>query len=178
MWRECRRQRHAFGCMFGSMLEELHMSRSREGGKCPRRGLKKTGDRAWTECRGWGASVRADCEVMRSRGAQAQRAARQRGSGAGVVTVTVSLAPVFQKPKYRAFRASLFAALGLWGIAPAFHSYLLHGAERAVRRAFAHDLAMGAIYLVRARAPASCRCSRWSHLQDGNAMGLAMVNLL
>lgn len=68
---------------------------------------------------------------------------------AGVVTVTVSLAPVFQNPRFRAFRASLFAALGLWGIAPALHGFLLHSGVAAVRRAFVHDLAMGAIYLVR-----------------------------
>jgi len=42
-----------------------------------------------------------------------------------------------------------------------------------VRRAFAHDLAMGAIYLVRARAPAaSRRCSCGSHSRAGNAIGL------
>ena len=108
-----------------------------------------------------------------ARGVARERARRLRGAGAGVVTVTVSLAPVFQTPRFRAFRASLFAALGLWGIAPAFHSFLLHGAERAVRRAFAHDLAMGAIYLVRARAPAaSRRCSCGSHSRAGNAIGL------
>ncbi len=67
--------------------------------------------------------------------------------------MTVSLAPVFQDPRFRAFRASLFAALGLWGIAPALHGFLLHRGVAAVRRAFVHDLAMGAIYLVR-RPPA------------------------
>lgn len=71
-----------------------------------------------------------------------------RGRGAGVVTVTVSLAPVFQRPRFRAFRASLFAALGLWGIAPAFHGFLLHRGVEAVQRSFAHDLVMGGIYLV------------------------------
>lgn len=67
--------------------------------------------------------------------------------------MTVSLAPVFQQPRFRAFRASLFAALGLWGIAPAFHGFLLHRGVEAVQRAFAHDLVMGAIYLVRSARP-------------------------
>ena len=76
-----------------------------------------------------------------------------------MVTVTVSLAPVFQNPRFRAFRASLFAALGLWGIAPALHGFLLHSGVTAVRRAFVHDLAMGAIYLVR-RPPATAFACR------------------
>ncbi|KAK9837509.1 hypothetical protein WJX81_007514 [Elliptochloris bilobata] len=79
----------------------------------------------------------------------------------GVVTVTVSLAPVFQQPRFRAFRASLFAALGLWGIAPAFHGFVLHSGVAAVRRAFAHDLAMGAIYLVGAATYALRMPERW-----------------
>ena len=86
----------------------------------------------------------------------------------GVVTVTVSLAPVFQNPRFRAFRASLFAALGLWGIAPALHGFLLHSGVTAVRRAFVHDLVMGAIYLVR------CPPVRRPHVCSPGVMQLMM----
>ena len=86
------------------------------------------------------------------------RADALRARAAGVVTVTVSLAPVFQHPRFRAFRASLFAALGLWGIAPALHGFLLHRGVAAVRRAFVHDLAMGAIYLARCPSRTAFEC--------------------
>lgn len=60
----------------------------------------------------------------------------------------MTLLPFFQTVRFRAFRATLFAALGLWGIAPSVHMLLLHGSEPAVQTAFWHNLTMGAIYLV------------------------------
>lgn len=93
-----------------------------------------------------------------------------------MVTVTVSLAPVFQRPRFRAFRASLFAALGLWGIAPAFHGFLLHRGVEAVQRSFAHDLVMGGIYLVLPHVirPLSCTPRRRPVRQGaGRAAGFA-----
>ena len=67
---------------------------------------------------------------------------------AGFATVCVSLLPFFQTRRFRAFRASLFAALGLWGIAPGLHAFLLYMDVPHVQRAFQLDLLMGAIYLV------------------------------
>lgn len=96
---------------------------------------------------------------------------------AGVVTVTVSLAPVFQNPRFRAFRASLFAALGLWGIAPALHGVLLHSGVTAVRRAFVHDLAMGSIYLVRCPHARSSTCCSLGVAQLTNCSTTHQVSL-
>ena len=48
------------------------------------------------------------------------------------VIIAVSLLSVFQATRFRTFRATLFAALGLWGIAPATHLMLRYGAAPAV----------------------------------------------
>ena len=69
-------------------------------------------------------------------------------SVAGFATICVSLLPFFQTARFRAFRASLFAALGLWGIAPGLHALLLHMDEPYVQAAFQLDILMGAVYLV------------------------------
>ena len=76
---------------------------------------------------------------------------------AGLVTAWVSLAPAFQDVQYRAFRAGLFATLGLWGIVPALHGWLLFGDATPVHRAFIHDVTMGAVYLVRAATTVTMR---------------------
>ena len=60
----------------------------------------------------------------------------------------MSLLQFFQTKRFRAFRASLFAALGLWGIVPGLHTLLLYRHVPDVQQAFLSDLIMGAIYLV------------------------------
>lgn len=67
----------------------------------------------------------------------------------GFFTTCVTLLPFFQTNRFRAFRAGLFAALGLWGIAPSLHGAWLHCSAAPVQAAFLHDLVMGALYLVR-----------------------------
>ena len=54
----------------------------------------------------------------------------------------------FQKPQWQPYRAGLFVGLGLWGIIPIGHSWLLSGGEVAVSQALALELLMGAIYIV------------------------------
>ena len=68
---------------------------------------------------------------------------------AGLFTTCVALLSFFQTKQFRAFRASLFACLGLWGIAPAMHALWLHGGHPEVRTYFLLDMCMGAVYLVR-----------------------------
>ena len=66
----------------------------------------------------------------------------------------MTLLSFFQTKQFRAFRATLFACLGLWGIAPAMHALWLHGGHPEVRTYFLLDMCMGAVYLVRrSRAP-------------------------
>ena len=69
---------------------------------------------------------------------------------AGFMTLCVSLLQFFQTNRFRAFRASLFAALGLWGIFPGLHTLLLYWHVPDIQQAFLSDLIMGAIYLVSA----------------------------
>ena len=58
----------------------------------------------------------------------------------------------FQQPRFRALRAAMFAGLGLWGVAPAVHGYMLHHGIPIVEKAVAWDILMGVVYLVRPRA--------------------------
>lgn len=66
----------------------------------------------------------------------------------GAATIVVSLAPRFQVPAYRNFRAAMFAGLGLWGIVPTAHICMSYGHVDALRIAMIYDLCMGAVYLV------------------------------
>ena len=73
---------------------------------------------------------------------------------AGCATVAISLAEKFQGPDYRPWRAALFAGLGLFGLVPVIHGYLLHLDVLEVHKALSWDMAMGVVYLV----GASWRC--------------------
>ena len=61
----------------------------------------------------------------------------------------MTLLSVFQTKKLRPYRALLFAILGLWGIVPAVHSFVIHRQEMPMRYALTHTISMGAVYLVR-----------------------------
>ena len=49
--------------------------------------------------------------------------------------------PKFQGPKYRLFRASMFVATGLSGVAPLVHGFNVFGMSQMMRKAFPHTLA-------------------------------------
>lgn len=68
-------------------------------------------------------------------------------SALGMVTIVVSLLPFFQGIPYRTFRASLYACLGLWGIAPIVHLSFLYPGVWHIRQAVIRDVIMGAVYL-------------------------------
>jgi predicted membrane channel-forming protein YqfA (hemolysin III family) len=72
----------------------------------------------------------------------------------GMAVLVVSLADAFQQAKYRAFRAGLFAGLGLWGIVPVAHQFALHHDIYHVRVWLVLDLAMGES--LAGAAPAGC----------------------
>jgi adiponectin receptor len=80
----------------------------------------------------------------------------------GLATLWVTLDPSFQAPRYRPFRAALFSLLGTWGVAPATHALLLHWGEPAHAVAFAHYVAMGALYLGGAAIFAARVPERWA----------------
>lgn len=68
---------------------------------------------------------------------------------AGLTCSAVTLLEFFQAARFRTLRAAMFAGLGLWGVVPAAHGWLLNYSIDAVRQAVAYDVAMGAVYLVR-----------------------------
>ena len=76
---------------------------------------------------------------------------------AGLATGVVSVHSSFQAKDYRAFRASLFAGLGLTGIAPVLHSWAINYEVRAVHTALWLDFVMGLLYLVRLSSHHVCR---------------------
>ena len=81
----------------------------------------------------------------------------------GAATTCVTLLEFFQAPRFRTFRAILFTALGSWGFAPALHGLALYGRdEPAMRQAFAHYAAMGALYVLGAATFAARIPERWA----------------
>jgi hypothetical protein len=71
------------------------------------------------------------------------------GAGAGLTCCAIALMEHFQQPRFRALRAAMFAGLGLWGVIPAVHGYMLHHGIAIVEKAVAWDILMGVVYLVR-----------------------------
>lgn len=67
----------------------------------------------------------------------------------GLTCSAVTLLEFFQASRFRTLRAAMFAGLGLYGIVPAAHGWLLNTGIAAVRQAVTYDIAMGAVYLVR-----------------------------
>lgn len=65
----------------------------------------------------------------------------------GLATIAVTLMPKFQEPQYHAFRAGVFTLLGLFGIIPVAHGWMIHGSIQEVHHALILDLWMGVIYL-------------------------------
>lgn len=73
----------------------------------------------------------------------------------------VSLMPVFQTTEYRAFRAGMFAGMGLWGLVPMLHGIVIYWGQPEVERALLWDLLMGALYLLGAGVYAMRVPERW-----------------
>ncbi|KAG2496970.1 hypothetical protein HYH03_004976 [Edaphochlamys debaryana] len=79
----------------------------------------------------------------------------------GAGAVAVSLLDVFQTTQWRAFRAGMFAALGLWGAVPLIHACAVHRDISAMRTSTALDALMGALYLLGAVIYATRVPERW-----------------
>jgi hypothetical protein len=60
----------------------------------------------------------------------------------------VSLMDCFQERAWRAVRASMFTALGLYGIVPIVHQFMLNSHVPQIKLALNYDLLMGATYIV------------------------------
>lgn len=64
----------------------------------------------------------------------------------GIATFIGSLIPVFDSPKFRAVRASLFVAMGLSGVAPIMHKLVLFWNQPEALHTTAYEVLMGVLY--------------------------------
>lgn len=64
----------------------------------------------------------------------------------GIATIAFSLLPVFQKPEYRTFRATLFFGMGLSGVAPILHKMALFGNQPEAIQTTGYEILMGILY--------------------------------
>ena len=71
---------------------------------------------------------------------------------AGLTCSVITLLEFFQAQRFRVLRAAMFAGLGLWGVVPALHGWILNQGIIAVRQSVCYNLLMGAVYLVRTTA--------------------------
>lgn len=66
----------------------------------------------------------------------------------GVVTVSVSLVPIFQAPSFRSVRALLFFGMGLSGVVPGTHKLLAYWNDPMCFSTLAHEITMGCFYVL------------------------------
>ncbi|KAJ5364598.1 hemolysin-III family protein [Penicillium cataractarum] len=59
----------------------------------------------------------------------------------GALTILMTMHPKFQGPKYRLFRALMFVATGLSGVAPLIHGLSVFGMSQMMRKALPYTLA-------------------------------------
>ncbi|KAK6151139.1 hypothetical protein DH2020_016071 [Rehmannia glutinosa] len=79
----------------------------------------------------------------------------------GIGTILVSLLPVFQKPEYRNFRASLFFGMGFSGAAPILHKLILFWHQPEALHTTAYEVLMGLFYGIGALVYAMRIPERW-----------------
>ncbi|ESR46887.1 Heptahelical transmembrane protein 4 [Citrus sinensis] len=64
----------------------------------------------------------------------------------GIATIVISLLPVFEKPKFRSFRASLFFGMGISGVAPVLHKLILFRDKPEAVQTTGYEILMGLFY--------------------------------
>ncbi|XP_073274002.1 heptahelical transmembrane protein 4 [Primulina huaijiensis] len=79
----------------------------------------------------------------------------------GIGTILVSLLPVFQNPEYRKFRALLFLAMGLSGVAPILHKLILFWNHPVALHTTGYEILMGSLYGLGALVYATRVPERW-----------------
>lgn len=80
----------------------------------------------------------------------------------GIITIVVSLLPVFQKPQFRRWRALLFFGMGVSGVAPIFHKLILFKNQPEALQTTAYEVLMGAFYSIGALIYATRVPERWN----------------
>ncbi|KAL8168335.1 hypothetical protein V2J09_009834 [Rumex salicifolius] len=79
----------------------------------------------------------------------------------GIITILVSLLPVFQHPEYRAMRASLFFGMGVSGALPILHKLFLFWNQPEALHTTGYEVLMGVFYGVGALVYATRVPERW-----------------
>ncbi|XP_059636818.1 heptahelical transmembrane protein 4-like [Cornus florida] len=64
----------------------------------------------------------------------------------GAATIGFSLFPVFEKSHFRSFRAALFFAMGMSGVAPIIHKLILYGSQPEALQTTGYEVLMGVLY--------------------------------
>ncbi|KAJ4709519.1 Heptahelical transmembrane protein [Melia azedarach] len=66
----------------------------------------------------------------------------------GILAIITLLAPALSSPRFRSFRASLFLAMGFFGVIPATHALVLNWGHPHVYISIGYELAMAVLYSV------------------------------
>lgn len=66
----------------------------------------------------------------------------------GIFTIITLFTPSLSSPKYRGFRALLFAVMGLFGIVPGVHALVVNWGNPQRNATLVYELAMAVFYLV------------------------------
>ncbi|KAK9927710.1 hypothetical protein M0R45_024881 [Rubus argutus] len=79
----------------------------------------------------------------------------------GVATIAFSLLPMFQGPKFRSTRASLFFGMGMSGVVPLVHKLILFRNRPEVLQTTCYEVLMGVLYGLGALIYATRIPERW-----------------
>lgn len=79
----------------------------------------------------------------------------------GILAIITLLAPSLSSPRFRAFRASLFLAMGFFGVIPAVHAAALHWGHPQVLMALGYEVLMAILYATGAGFYVSRIPERW-----------------
>ncbi|GMN61595.1 hypothetical protein TIFTF001_030687 [Ficus carica] len=80
----------------------------------------------------------------------------------GILVIITLLSPSLSSPRYRAFRAYLFLAMGFSGVIPAVHALVLHWGTRHIIVAISYEIAMAIFYASGAAFYVKRVPERWS----------------
>ncbi|KAE8665760.1 Heptahelical transmembrane protein 4 [Hibiscus syriacus] len=79
----------------------------------------------------------------------------------GIAAILFSLLPMFQRPKFRKIRASLFFGMGMSGVAPILHKLILFWQQPEALHTTLYEILMGVLYGVGALVYAARIPERW-----------------
>ncbi|GAB4849108.1 Heptahelical transmembrane protein 4 [Ancistrocladus abbreviatus] len=79
----------------------------------------------------------------------------------GIITVLVSLVPMFQQPEYRTLRAVLFSGMAMCGVLPIVHKLVLFWNQPEALHTTGYEMLMGAFYGMGALVYATRVPERW-----------------